>query len=546
MIGYRVRFEQGRGHQMVLEGEPPLRAEEVDRLQVRMLASIGNVPGLLPLQAEEVDGTVALRYSLQGRRMLSQSLRVSRWTMDEVLEALAQLAEILEQANDYMLDLERFVLEDEFIFCGDGWERLAFVYVPSARPLPAVDIGVRMERLIVRWMINVETPDGPTLQKLLRQVGGVDFSPTQLRRLIRQLLSEPEEEERTLGEAHRRAARPEARGGTLAGQGAAEDGFGSRSAAEPAGRSRWGIDAPISSEAGRAHVPVPDEELGLSGLLGPERTGWEPKGNHSGAEPNDAGRWRIGLLAGAAAVSALVWRFVYLPQPGRRTLVLSAGATLLAIGACLYLWSGRGRTRSGKPERTVADRDGGGLSGGGDHGDGEDHEDPDNPEDDSGDRQDGMKRGIESAGGGSGLTAEKSKPEAEALTLTARLPSEQSTMLLSETDEQSGREANCYLEWECDDAKRKIRLAGANLVIGRSGEAAQHVDETPGVSRAHLELIRAEEGWQAKDLGSRNGSWLNGVPMAPYEAYPLIRGDSLQIASSLYRFQEERKLPLRG
>uniref|UniRef100_UPI003B8A819D FHA domain-containing protein n=1 Tax=Cohnella rhizosphaerae TaxID=1457232 RepID=UPI003B8A819D len=58
-----------------------------------------------------------------------------------------------------------------------------------------------------------------------------------------------------------------------------------------------------------------------------------------------------------------------------------------------------------------------------------------------------------------------------------------------------------------------------------------------GISRAHLEMLRRQGKWLAKDLGSRNGSWLNGSPMAPYEAYPLEAGDCLQMAGSIYRFR---------
>lgn len=75
-------------------------------------------------------------------------------------------------------------------------------------------------------------------------------------------------------------------------------------------------------------------------------------------------------------------------------------------------------------------------------------------------------------------------------------------------------------------------------MIGRSAEAAQHIDETMGISRAHVELVKVSEQWKVKDLGSRNGSRLNDKPMAPYELYSLQIGDCLTLANSQYRFQQ--------
>ena len=52
-----------------------------------------------------------------------------------------------------------------------------------------------------------------------------------------------------------------------------------------------------------------------------------------------------------------------------------------------------------------------------------------------------------------------------------------------------------------------------------------------GVSRVHLELEWSNGNVQVKDVGSRNGTYLNGQLMIAYKAYPLRAGDKLQLAS---------------
>ncbi|MBB6633549.1 DUF6382 domain-containing protein [Cohnella thailandensis] len=558
MQGYRVRFEQGRGHQMVLEGQPPLRTEELDRLQLRMLTGMDGIPGVLPIQAEELDGFVSFRYSLKGSRMLSQTFRVERWTMEEALEALAQLAEILEQANEHMLDVDRFLLEDEFIFAGPGRGELSVTYVPAVREFQTIGFAARMERLIIRWMMNVELPDGPVLQKLLRQAASADFSPVDLRKLIRQLMNPTRSDTDASGFSDVRSGKQAAP--------RVESLFVRREAAA------WEQRAPASlrpvlpdvnpassgEPTAKERLPLPNkasisEAQSLSGLLGEEPTRWES--SEKGRVENEgkaSSRWRTWLLAGAGGFIALIWRFAYLPQPGRRGLILASGATLLAVGAVIFLWNGWGGGKSRRQPEVEED----GGNGSDRDVDGSSWE----AADEFGDRPASDTEPPKSGRFGkawmpsgamdaepfehvhSSEIAGRNDQKIKAIDpATTWLRSDPGTMLLSEPEGSPARREDWFLEWEQDGASRKIRLSGDSLVIGRSKEVSQHVDETPGVSRAHLELLREVDRWQAKDLGSRNGSWLNGVPMAPYEAYPLARGDSLQIASSLYRLREETK-----
>jgi hypothetical protein len=55
-------------------------------------------------------------------------------------------------------------------------------------------------------------------------------------------------------------------------------------------------------------------------------------------------------------------------------------------------------------------------------------------------------------------------------------------------------------------------LAGGRTIIGRGSEADITVDDT-GISRKHLEILWDGKRGQANDLGSTNGSKLNGLPL---------------------------------
>jgi hypothetical protein len=77
------------------------------------------------------------------------------------------------------------------------------------------------------------------------------------------------------------------------------------------------------------------------------------------------------------------------------------------------------------------------------------------------------------------------------------------------------------------------------VVLGRGNEgltaSEQVIDLIPyhayslGVSRRHALIQPVEDGYAIQDLGSSNGTWVNGSSLEPRQVYPLHRGDHLQL-----------------
>ena len=73
-----------------------------------------------------------------------------------------------------------------------------------------------------------------------------------------------------------------------------------------------------------------------------------------------------------------------------------------------------------------------------------------------------------------------------------------------------------------------------NLVLGRDRDVATLVIPDPQVSRAHCALRRDPKGFILEDLGSRNGTWLNGKKIASAEVKPR---DKVKIGRSELTFE---------
>lgn len=72
-------------------------------------------------------------------------------------------------------------------------------------------------------------------------------------------------------------------------------------------------------------------------------------------------------------------------------------------------------------------------------------------------------------------------------------------------------------------------------VVGRAPTAGLRVMDT-GVSREHASLLRRESAWWAQDLGSSNGTFVNGLPAtAPMR---LRDGDEVRFGPAAFRFHD--------
>jgi hypothetical protein len=83
--------------------------------------------------------------------------------------------------------------------------------------------------------------------------------------------------------------------------------------------------------------------------------------------------------------------------------------------------------------------------------------------------------------------------------------------------------------------EEKIQFLEERFIIGRNQSGVHYIDTTEGISRVHCEIIKLEDRIEVKDLGSLNGSYLNGEFLVPYKAYPFRFGDILKIVTTEIR-----------
>ncbi len=82
------------------------------------------------------------------------------------------------------------------------------------------------------------------------------------------------------------------------------------------------------------------------------------------------------------------------------------------------------------------------------------------------------------------------------------------------------------------DKGRRFELPDAPALVGRDSRQLPLTDNT--VSRRHCELLPSDGDWVLKDLGSSNGSYVNGQRI--FENYHLKLGDQIRVGRTLMVF----------
>jgi hypothetical protein len=592
---FRVDYTQENGLTLVIDHPDGWTRGHLHELSLNMMQR-NRIPFLLPLDVAEVDFAVRLRYRIDTRKMLSQLIRGRKLAEQKVYKLLMQIAAALDESAAYLLQPDRYILHEDFIFVDEATDTAALVYIPVKGENRAARAREQFASLAVKLLGAVEDWQSDGWKTLIRSVSRDDLQWSDWKQLLSQLLAE----HGVFGENGMFAANAN---GRIAGSSVSalssdmEPDFSVLPAMfEPeseahvkqgqiAGTGRK-ADQAASNDVKFANGRREDAEADgpdASRLLAaaPLAVDESPASGRQERHTLSSSRTRLISAAVGLSAAALPWR-CYLENPGKASLALAAGVTLLAAAMVGLVWSGILKRRSGG---TMGLSNPGAVS-------------CDSYEPFEGEQGESAKRygigavlmrelGLEMSGPeGKNREQTEAKPasfhsmdvaeplsDAPSLQDSEHLPDDGSgepvlapsspvdateayyrqlgqytgwlprtqdrpdaTVLLTSHPDHAAARNTAFLQVLKQGRTETIPIRGDSFVIGRIKDAANYVEDSIGVSRTHLEIIRLEDGYGAKDLGSRNGSLLNGEPMIPYKVYPLMEGDVMQILQTRFTF----------
>ncbi len=87
-----------------------------------------------------------------------------------------------------------------------------------------------------------------------------------------------------------------------------------------------------------------------------------------------------------------------------------------------------------------------------------------------------------------------------------------------------------------DRSEELLKLEGTAWIAGR-GEKSELFLKDEKASRQHFQIVKDADDYLLKDLGSSNGTFLNGRKVNPSKIAPLQSGDVIQVGSTLIYFE---------
>nr|WP_154890893.1 DUF6382 domain-containing protein [Paenibacillus xylanexedens] len=589
MYGLTRDFVRNGGTFMVLEKADGLRMEELSRVQIGMLTS-NRIPRMLPLFTREIDQNVTLQYDISGYKMLSQMLKSSQISLPVLYNLLFQLAEALVECRHYMLEPQNLCIHEDYIFIQGAMEQgeLGLVYVPM------MNAHARQEKqppqifrdLVIKLMAHVQELEGEGIQRVLQLCDDERWDIRQLRELLLELCTgkparlissqlpekksvarlnynKPDTEQSDRHQRERQQIiKPDV----------------DIKKVDPYSKSllhRPTAGQPSSRNTNYFHQNQTSTQLeSSSSFVSVDQKNVEMEEQNSVTRSSRTTYIWLGCIVSMA----LVWRFIYMQQPSQNAMILSTALSVGLIAVASWMWKRTGDSAG------VSTGDSAGVSGvripfslsviGRTKDKGAKVEEEmfqeswrwnamDKPEEDKGKSIESLPEVAEDHTSSRlrsmsispmNLTSGDmlNPPYTEKRDREWRSTSEphltgsaaEATVNLQPLDGLSNEDRSpslpsYYLELTLNKGggSKRVDVKGASFVIGRAADMVQYVDNSTGVSRAHVELSRSKSGYALKDLGSVNGTILQGNLLAPYKEYPLTDGDTFILAESVYVYR---------
>jgi pSer/pThr/pTyr-binding forkhead associated (FHA) protein len=90
-------------------------------------------------------------------------------------------------------------------------------------------------------------------------------------------------------------------------------------------------------------------------------------------------------------------------------------------------------------------------------------------------------------------------------------------------------------------ALEPARVGASQVTLGR-GHACDLEFEEGTLSQLHCVFLHEPLGWRIEDVGSTNGTWLDGVRLVPRTPVPIVDGMRIQAAQLLLTFHDSTGL----
>lgn len=456
--------------------EQAFQLSDMQDLQKKMLET-NQYPKLLPIYFEEVNDTYAIHYKIDGLKSIRKYLQEDIFTMEDYYSFFIQLINILEDSSNHMLEENSFILEEDYIFIDKHTNGIQLLYLPIK-----TDEDKRndedLKQLLLHIASEINGLEGPKFKVILNYIKDSSFNLQGIKQLLLSLHEEIQEEQEI--------------------------------------EMTESVPVEKVKKAKRPIKPLTSKYKTYAGLFGALFLAaiWS-------LLPNSI----VGLSIGAILTIGTIAIVLFLILKG----MPDFKAERVAVE----------KANKKKPSASKAEK----------------HVPMKNKED----RKASITQGnMEKEKNDNSHVEKYEMPAAEPpveieKTLESKMQHiEETSPLVEDQNEYEGNvDQTILLDYEEEgmdnqqkvvdnyllvknEGNREIELLQETVIIGRSDKNTTISTQSVGVSRTHAELVKLSDTYGVKDLGSKNGTYVNDEKITPYKIYELHDGDEILVGKEIY------------
>lgn len=504
-------YEHYNGQSIVfkeINGEK-LSTSHLNSVQQKMMQS-NRIPHLLGLTIENIDLSTKLHFNINSKNKVASFFRSNSTGMNDYYQLFLSIIKALEESGSYMLSQQNFILRSDFIYVGDNASDVYLVYLPIKDLKKQSNVTDEMKQLLTDIASEVEGLQGNEFKSILNYIKNPSFSLTGLKKLFLELISLRSNVNQFLPH-----------------------------------ENQVGADANHFQTVTQNTMPnngIANKQQNLNPNQIDEVVPKSQRPKVKKKLPPLSSRVKVYLFAGVLLALALTWK-LYDMYTTQIIFLVCSGLSLIIVAALVVyvkFWrpgvtpievpveekKGKKKVENQPIQQPTAQQ---------------------NPQSNMGMRSNVYQQNYpqqERTFIPNFQDFSTQQPVAAAAVDTSFLmPQSDDTVLLEDESNlnfsQMGEEKLALLQRTGEDGKTiKIVINQKNFLIGRNADSVHYTEDATGVSRIHAEIIKIDAtSYGLKDLGSKNGTKLNGNALVPYKVYALNENDEFTIGKSSYKFK---------
>lgn len=494
------------GHIMTIERKLPFHMQEMNLLEINMLQA-NHVPSILPLSWNEVDQALTFSYSIQSYRQLTHYYQLRSISMLDYYSLLLSLIDGLAICYDYMLRPECCLLDEKLIYIDPQTSKLALAYIPIHETTEGFQQQLLL--LVVRWSALVKHLEPIPYQQILNEVSSATMTLNPIRQLLLSLIHQISgNEQRDYRIEHMQPFPKEIQTVEKEVEVISEQ-LENDPHTDPANHDS--NNDPLSSFSFSRIADSEDIED-----LEEENTSRPVTLKH-------------GLVVVLVTICIfLTWKEQYANESNMTNFLLCCGITMILLTVIVFTfknyWQLVWFQKKSEPQDDFDLITASSSSSFPSFAKQEASHEP-------------SKSNLNSLSNSFDNSANPIFPSISAISHARKEASSQATVMLDRTQSTtflgaSEHSASFALRRTLYKEEQHISLIDTQFLIGRADEGVHYQDDAKGVSRVHLEVDIHKGEIFVKDVGSRNGSYLNGQLMIAYKSYRLQVGDIVQLVNT--------------